>query len=228
MSSTYRGLVLRLLGAAATLLLVVGISASRAQAQLVTFLDTVFTGGSEQEPLKQGVIDSITPNFMGPGRGLENDGNNDGFSSPPSHFDVEVPMPVGGTASKFFATVECKCGPLVGAPVGLKPIIVECLSSGDIGAGADFRFDVLKNGALTGITCKAFGPVSTAEPHSVSCSDVAHKVVFSEGDNLSIRVEGEPQPADGPLSFEILPPVNDDCRVSGWSLDYNATPLSFD
>jgi hypothetical protein len=224
MSSTYRGLILRFLGAALTLVLVVGISAPKAQAQLVTFLDTVFTGGSEQEGANvyatgvladcHGVIDSTLPNFMGPGRGLEDDCNNDGFSSPPSHFDVEVPMPVGGTANKFFVTVECH-------------------DSADVGfsSGTGFRFDVLKNGFTTGITCTAAGPAGAAAPHGVSCSDTTHTAAFGEGDNLSIRVEGVPQPLAGPVCLTIdecaAPPDNDECRVSGWSLDYNATPLSF-
>jgi hypothetical protein len=211
MSSKYRLLTLRVLGAAATLLFVVGLSASKAQAQLVTFLDTVFTGGSEQEAPRRGVIDSTVPNFMGPGRGLADDGNEFFFLTDPTHFDVEVPMPVGGTASKFFVTVEC-------------------LDSEDVGfsSATGFRFDVLRDGFTTGITCNATGPATGAAPHNVSCSDSTHTAGFDEGENLSIRVEGLPQPAIpvvlGIAPFDgVSPPDGDSCRVSGWSLDYAAT-----
>ncbi len=180
--------MLGLLGATALMLLAFAVVPARSMG--ATFNHTVITGGSEQDGC-HGVLDNSVINYMGPGRGLEDDCN-EKFSSPPSHSDVEVPMAVAGTA-------------------GHLQVLIQCNDASDLPSGTSFEFEVEKGGVDTLLGCTVIPPLSGDIAHNGSCHDDIHFASFSAGDKLSVKIS--------PAS--IGGPDNDDCRVAGWSLIYS-------
>ena len=180
MSSKYRLLKLESLGAMAALAFVFAIThPATSRADVTIFNSSVLTGGSSQEGTgdnSKGALDNFQLDYMGPGRGLENT-DNEQFSSPPSHFDVEVPMPIKGRAGRLHVRVEC-------------------IDTDALPDGTSFEFDVEKNGVDTALACTALGTGSTL----ATCQDDVHTVPFLRDDKLSVKVS--PQPIDGPEDEE--------------------------
>ncbi len=121
-------------------------------------------------------LDSDKPDFMGPGRILEDDCNALEPDFMPRAADVQMPLTRAGHIYNLNVTVVCQ-------------------NSGDLSSGY-WTFFVDKEGTETSVTCAAKTLSGSAAPFIASCQDTTDIVAFNPNDQLSIEAVPTSTPND--------------------------------
>jgi hypothetical protein len=119
-------------------------------------------------------LDSDKPDFMGPGRILEDDCNALNSDFTPRAADVQMPLTRMGQISNLRVSVVCQ-------------------NSTDLSSGQwIFTVENTPNGSsaavATSVTCPVNSLVGASAPFIGTCQDTTHSAMFNAGDQLSIQI----------------------------------------